>query len=147
MDGRQVRRAGHLLLVVLISGNLGCSAVWQEVPSPVSPAPKVCLDASWGLENPSKEVIERFTDERQAHIADVMSNRQKGVIGISWDQAIHGVSDPLDQTPAPSLDSSSTVLNSDKVQSATEINTLPSTEQSESGRLMLHIKGGTKYVR
>ena len=112
-----------------------------------SPAPKVCLDASWGLENPSKEVIERFTDERQAHIADVMSNRQKGVIGISWDQAIHGVSGPHDQTSAPSLESSSTVLNSDKVQSATEINTLPSTEQSESGRLMLHIKGGTKYVR
>lgn len=144
MDGRQIRIAEYLLLVVLISGNLGCSAVWQEVPSPATPPPNVCLDAAWSLENPSKEVIKRFTDERQSHIAHVMSNRQKGIVGISWDQAINGESD---RTGTPSLGSPSTVLNSDRIKSATEINNLPASENSKSGTLLLHLKHGTKHVR
>ena len=151
MDGRQIRRAGHFLLVVLISGNLGCSAVWQEVPAPVSPASKVCLDASWFLENPSKEVVTRFTDERKNHVADVMSSRQQGVIGISLDEALQGNSKPGAQSDTVSIDASSAVGSStgpkaEQVHSATKIDTLPTAEKS-GGRLMLKVKGGTKYVR
>ena len=147
MDGRQIRGTRCLLLVVSASWSMGCSAIWREVPSPLSPASKVHLDASWVLENPSKEVVARFTDERQSHIADVMSNRQKGVIGISLDEAIHGHSSPSAQFAASSFDASSTASNAEKTHSATEINALPPHENNGSGRLMLKVKGGTNYVR
>ena len=147
MDGRQIRGTGYLLLVISTSWTMGCSAIWREVPASVSPASKVSLDASWFLENPSKEVVTRFTDERQDHIADVMSNRQKGVIGISLDEALHGRSEPSAQVDASSEDASSTASKAEKVHSATEINALPPAEKSGSGSLMLKVKGGTKYVR
>lgn len=147
MDGRQIRGAGYLLLVVSCNWSTGCSAIWREVPASVSPASKVSLDASWFLENPSEEVVTRFTDERQDHIADVMSNRQKGVISISLDEALHGRSEPSVQADASSFDASSTASKAEKIHSATEINALPPAKNSGSGSLMLKLKGGTKYVR
>ncbi len=152
MDGRRIHRAGLFILVVSTSWNLGCSAIWQQAPASVPRASKVCLDASWCLENPSKEVVARFTDERQKHVADVISKRRKGVIGISLDDALHGDSEPSDQSDAvcvnaSSADDSSTVSKAEQVHSANEINALPPAEKSGSGGLMLKVKGGTKYVR
>ncbi len=151
MDGRRIHGAELLTLVVLTSCNLGCSAIWKQVPASAPRASKVSLDASWCLENPSKEVVARFTDERQKHVADVMSNRRKGVIGISLDDALHGNSELSDQSDAvcvdtSSADDSSTVSKAQQVHSANEINALPPAE-SGSGGLMLKVKGGTKYVR
>ncbi len=147
MDGRQIRGTAFLLLVVSISCNLGCSAVWREVPASVAPASKVSLDASWFLENPSKEVVNRFTSDRQEHIAEVMSNRQKGVVGISLDEAVQGNSGPSAHIDAFSSDASATASNTEKDLTATEINSVPTVVNNGSGRLTLKVKGGTEYVR
>jgi len=145
MVGRQIRKAGCLLLVVSISCNLGCSGIWRTAPSPVSRPSKVRVDASWFVENPSQEVVQRVTDERQTHIKNVMSQREQGVISVSLTEAISGNSAPRMEEE---IDASSAAARQDESQPATtEVNTEPTAQESESGRLMIKVKAGKNYVR
>ncbi len=140
---RQIRQAGYLLLVCSAGLCSGCASLWQIEPPPVTHPPKVRVDASWFLENPSKDVVKRITDERQTHIETVLSSRKRGVISIPLSDAISGVPVASDQ----SAGSSKVSIPAESYSVTTEVNPEHSVEKSGSGGLMIKLNRGTNDVR
>lgn len=46
------------------------------------------MDASWYLDNPSGELIERLAQERKDHIERTLAQRQSGAVGRPLDQLL-----------------------------------------------------------
>ncbi len=46
------------------------------------PKPRVAMDASWYMDNPSPEVIERLASERKDHIDRTLKQRTAGIVGV-----------------------------------------------------------------
>lgn len=142
MDGRPLRSAGCFLLIASAVVNTGCATLWQTTIRPSSEKPKVQCDASWFLQNPSKDVIERVANDRKTHIENVMATRANGVVSVPLSEAISGNAETRGQRTTSSL--ASPVMDSlpavgDQVKA--------SSNESSSGGLMIEIKGGAKYAR
>ena len=111
-------------------------------PHQDSAKPNVQCDASWFLQNPSKDIIERVAKDRETHIENVMATRANGVVSISLSEAISGNVETRDQRQNSS--SSSPVVES---LPCVEDQAKASSNRSSSGGLMIEIKGGAKYAR
>ena len=142
MDGRPFRIAGCFLLIASAVSNCGCATLWQTAPHQDSAKPNVQCDASWFLQNPSKEIIERVAKDRETHIENVMATRANGVVSISLSEAISGNVETRDQRQNSS--SASPVMES---LPGVEDQAKASSNRSSSGGLMIEIKGGAKYAR
>ena len=142
MDGRPFRIAGCFLLIASAVQSCGCATLWQTAPHQDSAKPHVQCDASWFLQNPSKEIIERVAKDRETHIENVMATRANGVVSISLNEAISGNVETRDQRQNSS--SASPVMES---LPGVEDQAKASSNRSSSGGLMIEIKGGAKYAR
>ena len=142
MDGRPFRIAGCFLLIASAVPNGGCATLWRTAPQQDSAKPNVKCDASWFLQNPSTDVIERVAQDRETHIENVMATRANGVVSISLSEAISGNVETRDQRQNSS--SASPVMES---LPSVEDQAKASSNRSSSGGLMIEIKGGAKYVR
>ena len=142
MDGRPFRIAGCFLLIASAVQSGGCATLWQTAPHQDSAKPNVQCDASWFLQNPSKDVIERVANDRETHIENVMATRANGVVSISLNEAISGNVETRDQRQNSS--SASPVMES---LPGVEDQAKASSNRSSSGGLMIEIKGGAKYAR
>ena len=148
MDVRQIRQAGYLQLVLLTVLSCGCSSLWREAPSPVPRPPKVRMDASWFLENPSKDVVTRIAEERKTHIETVLASREKGVVSIPLRDAICGDAICGDTEASDKLAGSTTTSTPDESYSVTiDVNPEQTAEKSGSGGLMIKLNRGTNDVR
>jgi hypothetical protein len=143
MDVRQIRQAGYFQLVLLTVLSCGCSSLWREAPSPVPRPPKVRMDASWFLENPSKDVVTRIAEERKTHIETVLASREKGVVSIPLRDAICGDTEASDK-----LAGSTTASTPDESYSVTiDVNPEQTAEKSGSGGFMIKLNRGTNDGR
>ena len=142
MDGRPFRIAGCFLLIASAVTSGGCATLWQTAPHQDSSKPNVQCDASWFLQNPSKEIIERVAKDRETHIENVMATRANGVVSISLNEAISGNVETRDQRRNSS--SASPVMES---LPGVEDQAKASSNRSSSGGLMIEMKGGAKYAR
>ena len=148
MDVRQIRLAGYLPLVLLTGLSCGCSSLWREAPSPVARPPKVRMDASWFLENPSKDVVMRIAEERKTHVETVLASREKGVVSIPLRDAICGDAICGDTEASDKLAGSTTASTPDESYSVTiDVNPEQSAGKSGSGGLMIKLNRGTNDVR
>jgi hypothetical protein len=133
----------------MASGTLvlgGCASMWQDVPRQSDGQPKVVLDASWYLESPSTDLVQRLTQERQAHIQRVLDQRERGEVGVTVGQIAKTRADKGGTNMPPESNRSQLVLNSGGAAS-TKTPTSPEMPTTESGKLSIKLKGGDEYVR
>lgn len=139
MIGHRIRKVYALTLIFTATWSSGCSLLWREGPIQVNTdSSKLKMDASWFLENPSRDLIQRVSDDRQAHITHVLGNREKGVISVSLHEALSGETESLeDHDP---ISDGSSVSESHSVEN---VNPESATNKRGSGRLMIKLKGET----
>ena len=137
--GHRIPKVCALALIFTATWSSGCSVLWREGPIQVNTdSSKLKMDASWFLENPSKDLIQRVSDDRQAHITHVLGNREKGVISVSLHEALTGETESIEHHDP--LSDGSTASESHSVEN---LNPESATDKRGSGRLMIKLKGET----
>lgn len=127
-----------VFLVVLVVS--GCMSIWKDVPN--APAnPVVRLDATWFMENPSKDLIQRIAEERRQHISSTLADRAAGKTGVPLEDAI-GV--PVSDASAPRHEEHQALVLDRK--SASEVQPIGNSDRAETATTKAESSNGPLVI-
>ena len=139
MNEREANRISVCAIFATAIAVSGCTSIWKDVPKSEPANRVVRLDASWFVENPSEDLVQRVAEERRQHISATLENRAAGKTGVPLEVALGF---PTSDSSAPHEEAHPAIVLDQ--QSASESAT--NQAESEDGPLVIEFADGRKLT-